>query len=289
MDRYEDVPPEAPDDQIFWLDGNIPVRTGNLLEDDPFIWGLQGFADAIGILTKDTIANILADMKRRAGRLLFDESWVRNQGKRGSCNAYACSSILEKARYNRGLSKVELGPEWLYANINGGVDRGSLLKDGIMSMERDGVPRRELVPYESFRKPEQKPEAKEDAQRFRILPGEYFGVSTEDEMASALAMGFPVLIAVHVANAWMKLDGDGVVGATDGPGNHAIHCDDLRIKNGEYQFDHQGSWGTRYGQQGRGWITWRKHLRTTVRYHQFVAVRSTTDDPKEAQLPKKAA
>ncbi len=287
MDAFSDIPEDAPDDQIFFMDGGVPVRTGNLLSEDPSIDGLKGFADHIGVLPKDEIAKIINNPKRKSGRTRFGTDWIKNQGRRGSCNPYACTAILEKTRFNRGQELVKLGPEWMYAQINGGRDGGSQLKDGITAMERVGVPRVELVPYESYLISQQKPEAKADALRFRVLPGEYYGVSTEEEFATALAMDFCVLFAVHVTNAWMKLDANGIVYPTDGMGNHAIHADDVRIFNGEYQFDHAGSWGTRYGQDGRGWVSWKRHLKTTVRYHQFVAVRSTIDDPKGPQLPNR--
>jgi hypothetical protein len=290
MNVFADIPEDAPEDQIFFLDGGVPVRTGNLVGEDPSIDGLKGFADTIGVLSKDAIAKILNEPSRKAGRDRWEAVvWIKNQGRRGSCNAYACASLLEKTRVIRGQQNVKLGPEWLYAQINGGRDRGSLLKDGIQAMERLGVPRSELVPYESYLRSQQKAEATEDAKRFRILKDEYFGISSEEELATALAMNFMCLVACHVTNAWMKLDSDGVVGATDGVGNHAIHLDDVRISStGEYQFDHAGSWGTRYGQSGRGWTTWRRHYKTTVRYHQFVAVRSTIDDPLGTQLPNRS-
>ncbi len=290
MNVFADIPDDAPEDQIFFLDGGVPVRTGNLVGEDPAIDGLKGFADAIGVLSKDQIAKILSEPTRKAGRNRWESVvWIKNQGRRGSCNAYACASLLEKTRVIRGQQNIKLGPEWLYAQINGGRDRGSLLKDGIQAMERLGVPRSELVPYESYLKSQQKAEATEDAKRFRILKDEYFGISSEEELATALAMNFICLVACHVNNNWMKLDSDGVVQPTDGMGNHAIHLDDVRISSsGEYQFDHAGSWGLRYGQSGRGWTTWKRHYKTTVRYHQFVAVRSTIDDPLGPQLPNRS-
>lgn len=260
-----------------------------LVSDDPSIDGLQGFADRIGVLSKDAIGKIILNPKRKSGSNRFDETWIKNQGRRGSCAAYASVSVVEKTRFNRGQDRVDLGPEWVYAQANGGYDRGALLKDVILALDKKGCPRRELVPYESYLKSQQKSEATEDALRFRILTGEYYGISSEEELASALSLGFCVLVAVQVNNAWMKLDSDGVVYPTDGMGNHAIHLDDVRISvSGEYQFEHAGSWGKRYGQNGRGWTTWKRHFKTTVRYHQFVAVRSTIDDPNGPQLPARS-
>ncbi len=220
-----------------------------------------------------------------------DHSYVAEGVGVHNCNAYAIAAALEKARELRGLPRVVLGPEFLYAQINGGRDSGSQLKDGWKAAENIGIPPVEFVKYESYLKREQSPEATANAGRFKILKGEAYGVHSDEELATALALGWVCVVACHVTNAWMNLDSNGVVEATDGPGNHAIHCDDIRINSrGEYEYDHAGSWGTRYGQDGRGWTTWKRHYRTPSKYHQFYAVRSTTDDPNDPnQVPKRKA
>jgi len=283
-----DIPSDCPSDQIFHLDNGVPVRTGMLISEEKEIPGLMGFADKIGVMSKDEIAKLINEPKRKAGRKLFDTSWIKNQGRRGSCAAYAGAAVLEKTRFNRGQERVKLGPEFTYAQVNGGRDQGSQLKHVIQSLENAGCPPSEYVKYESYRKAEQTPEGIANAGRFRLLKDEYFGIYSEEELATALALGWVCFVACHVTNSWMKLDSNGVVSPSDGMGNHAIHCDDVRIVNGEYQFDHAGSWAVSYGQHGRGWTTWKRHYKTTVRYHQFVAVRSTIDDPNGLQLPKKA-
>lgn len=285
-----DIPSDAPEDQIFYLDGGIPVRTGMLTSEVKEIPGLMGFADRIGVLPKDQIAKLINDPKRKAGRKLFDNSWIKNQGRRGSCAAYSGASALEKTRFIRGQKHVKLGPEFVYAHVNGGRDSGAQLKHVIQFLDSTGCPPVEFVKYESFLKSQQSPESFANAGRFRLLKDEYFGIYTEEEMATALALNFILYVACHVTGNWMRLDGNGVVFASDGPGNHAIHLDDVRINSsGEYEFDHAGSWDLRYGQQGRGWTTWKRHYRGPIRNHQFVAIRSTIDDPNGPQLPKKAA
>lgn len=275
-------------DMIFEFDG-APVFTGNLTAGEKEIT-LTTFADGVGVLTKDQIADIVNDPNRKQGRNRWPSSHIKNQGKRGSCNAYAIAGALEKSRELRGLSRVQLGPEFLYAQINGGRDQGSGLKNGWDAAEKIGIPPVEFVQYESYLKSQQSPEAVANAGRFRILSGEAYGIHSDEELASALALNFMCVVACHVTNDWMKLDGDGVVYPTDGMGNHAIHCDDVRINSkGEYEFDHAGSWATRYGQNGRGWTSWKKHYRTPSRYHQFYAVRSTTDDPNDPKKPPKKA
>jgi hypothetical protein len=289
MSNIDDELSDVPQDQIFICDSE-PVRTGLLLSEDKEIPGLKAFADRIGVMTKDAIAKIIDDPKRKAGRKLFDTTWIKNQGRRGSCAAYSGCSALEKTIWMRGKDRVKLGPEFVYSHVNGGRDSGAQLKNVVQHLETIGCPPSDFVKYESFRKSEQSPEAFANAGRFKILDGEFFGIYSEEEMATAIALNFVCYVACHVTGNWMKLDGNGVVQPSDGPGNHAIHCDDVRINSqGEYEFDHAGSWATTYGQQGRGWTTWRRHYKTPVRYHQFVAIRSSTDDPNGAQLPAKAA
>lgn len=270
-----EIPEGTPEDQLFELDGMF-VRTGNLVNEVRPA-SLTTVADSMGVLSKDQVAKQIAT--RKAARKRYGPNWIKNQGRRGSCNAYAAAAATERARDARRLPRVELGPEFLYAQINGGRDSGSHLDRGMKAMETIGCPPKEFVKYESYLKSQQSPEAVANAGRFRIL--EPYAINSEEELATALALGFPCVVACHVTNNWMKLDRNGVVLATDGPGNHAICVDDVRINSlGEYEFDHAGSWGTRYGQDGRGWTTWRRHYRTPSRYHQFYAIRSTIDDPQ---------
>jgi len=270
-----DIPEGTPEDQLFELDG-MYVRTGNLVPDaKPALFST--LADRMGVLTKEQV--VKQANARKAARERYGRDWIKNQGRRGSCNAYAAASATERARDTRRLPRVKLGPEFLYAQINGGRDRGSQLAAGMKAMESIGCPPKEFVQYESYLKRQQSPEAVANAGRFKIL--EPYAINSEEELATALALGFPCVVACHVTNAWMKLDSNGVVLATNGPGNHAICVDDVRVNSqGEYEFDHAGSWSTRYGDNGRGWTTWRRHYRTPSRYHQFYAIRSTIDDPQ---------
>jgi hypothetical protein len=245
------------------------------------------FADKVPVLSKDNIAKILGDTGRVMGRDRFDpQGWIKNQGQRGSCNAYAGCAALERARDLSGKKRVVLGPEYLYAQINGGRDQGSMLEDGRKELTTGGCPPKEYVKYESYLEREQSPEATANAGRFRIA--ESWAVQTEEELATALALGYIGVVAVHVTNAWMKLDGDGVAGGSRGPGNHAICVHNVRIKNGVYQFDSPGSWGLTYGDKGHCWTTWERHYSSTVNYHQFYVIRAVESDPVgDEKLPTK--
>lgn len=247
---------------------------------------LPTFADRVGVLTKDEIGKLITDPKRVAGRKRFGSNWIKNQGRRGSCNAYATASALERARDFRGKPRVELGPEFLYAMINGGRDSGSLLEDGREYATNMGIPPKSMVPYESFLKNQQSREAYDNAGRFKVL--ESYAIHSEEELASALALNFVGVIATHVTNNFMRLDGEEISGDTNGPGNHAECVDDVAFTaNGNYKFDLPNSWGLQFGNQGRSYVTWQRHLRDTVNYHQFWVIKTTTDDPiGDPQLPK---
>ena len=235
--------------------------------------------DAVeSLLTVEQISDILDEPTRKTKRELFRaEVHVNNQGSLGSCNGHAGASALSKARVLRGLPFVKLSGTGLYAQINDGKDQGSMLDDGMHAMSENGVPPWDLVPNDEYRWSKVSQEAKDACKDYKAF--ECYRVDNEMELATALALNYVCVIAVHANNAFMRLDGEGVVSSTDGPGNHAVQAIDVRVHKGELQFDMENSWGLTYGTQGRGWVSWKRHLRTTSQYHAFYAIRSTTDGP----------
>ena len=245
------------------------------------------FEDKVGCLTRDQIAKILSDSRRVSAREEFNSSWVLSQGRRNSCAGYAIGSMLEKLFKRQFGIRYKLAPEYVYAKANGGRDQGALLRR-VVEEAFNGCALREHVPYEAYRKSEMGPESHMSASRFKLAEGEVVGIHSDDELASAIALNWLVLVAVHVdERQWFRLDGNGVVAETLGVGNHAIHVDDVRINaKGQFEYDHQGSWGTTYGQQGRGYITWSSHLREPVKHHEFVACRAMLPDPETTKIPQ---
>lgn len=242
------------------------------------------YADSQPMFTRAQLEEIYGDPKRTKARVLFDaQQYVRNQGGRGSCNGYAGAKSLEKARVKRGQKHIPLSGEGLYAQINGGRDSGSLLDKGMQALCDNGVPPEEMVPHEEYLWGRVSAEAKAACSRFKAF--ECYRADSEDELASGLAAGFLGVIAVHVENGFTSLDADGRVSPTDGPGNHAVGVDDFRFYRDGIEFDMVNSWGLGYGHQGRGWVSWQRHLRTTSRYHAFYLIRSTMDDPQGVNPP----
>lgn len=244
----------------------------------------QRYAEsAFPLLDWSVIKELATSESRRMGRKRFGPSWIGNQGNRGSCNGYAGAKCLERARVLRGLDHTPLSGEGLYAQINGGVDRGSGLQEGMEAMVRNGVPPESMVDHQEYRWGRISREAKDACSRFKAQ--EPLGVDTWQELCSGLAIGFVGVVAVHASNRWSQLDSNGVAGESHGVGNHSVIVDDVVWIDGEPFVDDPNSWGTRWGWEGRAYLNWDLHFRKTINYHDFYLIPTTGDDPDEDNAP----
>lgn len=217
------------------------------------------------------------------GRDRFDKTFIKSQGKHGSCQGFASALALTRARVRRGQERVDLSGAFAYSLVNGGRDNGSMLEDGLRVSESVGYATEATVPWDAIY-PSRYDRAKAMAEAARFRGFEVYSVRTELALLSALASGFDCVVAVHADNAFMKLDARGVAGYANGPGNHAVGADGLSW-DGEVLVDSFNSWGLSYGREGRMYLTWDHHLTQTNKYHNFYAMRSTLDDPQGNNPP----
>lgn len=216
---------------------------------------------------------------RAKRRQLFGPDWIYNQGQIGSCNGCAGAKALERSKYLAGQDHTPLSGEELYSQINGGQDRGSMLDDGIYALKENGVADWRPEHRERFRErafTEQDRKTRKDNKAL-----EAYGVDTELELATGLALGFVGVVAVHATNNFMRLDHKGIVHPSSGPGNHAVGVDDVTIIDGKLAFDMFNSWGTQYGDKGRGYLLWNEHLREPNQYHYFYLIRAVAKDESD--------
>lgn len=246
--------------------------------------GLPRYSLTQRVLTREQIKGIIEDPSRTAARTRFPSSqWIVNQGQVGSCNGMSCAKALQRSRVIQGMDFVALSGEGAYAQMNGGRDQGSALAAGMRVLLENGVPPESMVPRFQWRWSAISQAAKDARVRFKAA--ECYAIESEIELASAIAIGFMCVIAVHASGSYSSLDADGVSRPSLGSGNHSVGAQDLRIRNNEFQFDSFNSWGTNWGQGGCNWVTWDKHLKSTIRYHQFFAIRAASDDPQGSNPP----
>lgn len=240
---------------------------------------LPRYAAAGPVWTKDQILESLRDRQPR--REIFGDDWIKNQNGVGACAGYAAASALERARHRAGHDYVELSGDGIYAAVNGGSDRGSMLDDNMMWLSRHGIPPASMVRRHEYRKNRISQDAYREGERFKGF--EAYFLETEIELASALVNDFFCAVAVHAGNGGRAPDG--MIDWQNGVGNHCVVADDLRYRNGRFEFEIANSWALRWGERGRGFLTWRGHLSRPIQYHKFYAIRSATADPEGDNPP----
>lgn len=233
--------------------------------------------------TQQQIEKILSSPNRTPGRQLWSgPQWIWSQGRHGSCNAQAIAGAVMRARSLRRLDYIKLSGSGLYAWLNDGVDRGSGLEEGRIAIEQKGVPIADGLDDGAFLTMRTLPKKNQDeAYRFR---SETFRVDTQDELASGVALGMIGIVAVTANSKYQQLDRDGVRGGGGGMGNHSVGVCDVRIRNGQYEFDEFGSWGLKNGEGGYAYLQWDRHLESTNRYHSFFLIHNVIDDPKAPRI-----
>lgn len=234
------------------------------------------------VLSKDQIKRVIENPNRSPAVARYSKDWTKNQGRRSSCAGYAGALALGLARFNAGLPYVSLSGEFLYALCNDGRDAGSQLLCGMQKMERVGICKQELVPHEEYRLNRISDKAKADAANQKGF--ECYRVDDESELASGLALGFVGVVAVEASSNWQRLDSNGVSGYSQGRGNHAVACVDVRYRSNRFEFQIWNSWGSRFGQNGMCWNTWDNHLSTPNRYHAFYLIRAASGGEKPPEI-----
>jgi len=258
-------------------------------DDTPLLSAVPGFRT----WSRQEIEDFIRAKPYEPRRKTFRDGWKQNQRSWGSCNACATAYVQRKGQYLRGRIDTQmLDWEFLYAQINGGRDNGSLLKDGMAVCHSIGMPALDPSANGQGRGRIYKSHyTQADYDAAKVNKGtKTLGIpaSNKDEfertLATAVLSGFPAVVAVHVGSRFSNLVSGGFAGSDSGAGNHAVHVDDVEIVNGELAFDHDGSWGTQMHDEGRALLTYERHFRQTSQYHLFWVLMSTNDgdDP----LPK---
>lgn len=273
-------------DCIVGPEGNL-IKLGLLKPDESVPNVFASIESSPLMLDADAIKKAVTGFaNRKRAREIWGDDWIKDQDGIGACQGYASASAVERARWLRGQVDVKLSGDFAYALVNGGRDNGSQLANGLRECQETGYAPEStpgLVRWE-YRLSRMPAAAKEAAKRFRGFEG--YVATTEAGLYSGLAQGFVGVIAVHVAGQYSRLDRHGISLGPNGPGNHAVCVDDLIYDTqiGGYKIDSPNSWKLSWGDRGRCYYTWDRHLRQTSRNHKIYLLRSASDD-HEAENP----
>lgn len=232
-------------------------------------------APGFRIWTKQEIQEFINTKPMKRRQQFAGPNWIINQGGLGSCNGAAAVGSLRRNMTLSGRNDVPLlSWEFLYAQINGGRDNGSLLIDGMDELTNGtGVCPLNLQKHpinKHWKANQYDAEDYEAAMDYRAE--QCFAIDNEFELATFVLSGGSAVVAVHVGRDFANLDRHGIAGSDDGPGNHAVVVDDVEIIDGELSFDEPNSWGLDFGDDGRAYLTWKRHFRQTVGKHRFYAI-----------------
>lgn len=274
-------------DKIIQKDGQEYLETEDgllglgLIKPDELTLDYPTLATSIPLLSKEQAINIVESSDFYFGESMFDETWTTFQNGYGSCAAYAGASAQSKTKYIQGHGKVDLSGDYLYSLVNGGRDRGSLLKDVMKALEEKGCANRETVKLGEIYRSSYNTEVA-DAEAYYNRGHEYFVAPDEQSVITSLCFKVPVVIAIHVTNSWRRFDSNGMLAPAPGVGNHSEHLDDIRYNRvtGEFEFRKGSSHGVNYGDKGYCWTNWKDHYRTTSKHHVFYSTLSAVYDPR---------
>jgi len=270
------------------------VFTGNKIPDSIPV-SYQPFPDNY-YYSLDDIYEIIKYRETNATALEIEHADnVTNQGRRSSCNAYMVYWMLAKLTHSQLGYWPKLGPEHLYERINGGVDEGSHLDDGMVEATDGGMPKREvggklIVPYEAFRKGdfdvEQMRLANQDMVNHRFIET-YQAPRTSVEkcwhsIISCCAGHGVAGLAIHAGENYMR---SGVMAGFDqGPGNHAVPgaglylLTDGRPKSiADIAVKSPQSWSKQFANNGFTNLVI-NHVAETMQYHAHYLARSVSTD-----------
>lgn len=238
--------------------------------------------------SKNEILDAIKGRPAKSRDIFEPSKWLEDQKQRGSCCPTATTAASRKAAFYAGLSDIpRLSAEFLYAQVNRGQDNGAILSEAEQAIKTVGQIVRDDSKHPFNRDILAKnysPEEYRDALKWRA--GVTVEIHSEMELATlVLSRSGGVVVAVDVDNSFMTLNRDGICGGGRGPGNHAVHVDDVEIINGELAFDMANSWGLNFGDNGRAYLTWNRHFSNTFRNHQFFAIMGSSYDSLRDEGP----
>jgi hypothetical protein len=189
---------------------------------------------------------------------------IKSQGQVGACAAFAFTSVYEYILNKNGkLTESDLSERFLYYNTRkrmGDIskDSGSNMYDAGKALEEDGLCSEELCPYvNDFEAQIETPSAQAYADGLTRRVAETMNVNIkEQDIKSAIAEGYPVIVSLHLHESFNNIGSDGFVRKPDESdpvvGWHAMVI--VGFSDKDKVFIVRNSWGTDFGDKGYCYI-----------------------------------
>lgn len=213
-------------------------------------------------------------------RLNFDyKVAIKNQGNYGACNGHAAASSLEDARYIANLGYVPLSAWLVYADLCGGVDRGSSIAEALTLLQKSGTCDDAMVPHGTINPRRIDAQARDNAKRFKVEIG--YRLESFRDLCVAAQLRIPFNFSVPVNAGFNMLDVEGVPQNRAGWHNHAV-SGGFAMKKGKsgWLIGMRNSWSEQWGDKGYCWVAER-----TIRGSGFDAYGVFAAEVDPQQLP----
>ena len=177
-------------------------------------------------------------------RSMFGPEFINDQKSSSGCSGWSGAQALMRLRRMYGMSFQKLSGAFLYSQVNGNKDNGSVILDVDNVLTRDGTCLESEFNFPKIFDRDVPPNARKTAERFRLLQS--LTLDTFDEAATATILGFVVCYPLQVGSNFEKFD-NGVAGYAKGYGNHAVHGFGLVNVNGIWCLETGNTWSRTWG------------------------------------------
>jgi hypothetical protein len=212
-----------------------------------------------------------------------DNSYIADGFGVHNCNGHAAATSLEIARWIAGYEHVDLSAWLIYADLCGGVDRGSSIGEALKLLQEKGTCTDVRVPWRTINPRAIGPDARAECPRFRIEVGKM--QSDFAQLMTATQLRRPGNFSIFVGRGFNDLDADGCPPAVRGMGNHAVTYGLGAKKSASHGWliKCQNSWSAGWGKGGYFWIH-EGHLKNQAFFEAY-EVMAAYADPQDPHKP----